>query len=42
MKRLETRTAVLQDIMIELARSQKSVLEALRRYSGNGGKQAAN
>jgi hypothetical protein len=35
MKRLEARTVVLQDIMIDLARSQKSVLEALRRYSGN-------
>ena len=40
MKRLEARTAVLQDIMIDLARSQKSVLEALRRYSGNGRKRA--
>ena len=40
MKQFEARTAVLQDIMIDLARSQKSVLEALRRYSGNGRKRA--
>jgi hypothetical protein len=40
MKLFEARTAVLQDIMIDLARSQKSVLEALRRYSGNGRKRA--
>jgi hypothetical protein len=42
MKRLETTTSVLQEIMIDLARSQKSVLEALRRHSGNGRKRAPN
>jgi len=42
MKRLEARTAVLQNIMIDLARSQRSVLEALRRYGGNGRKRALN
>jgi cysteinyl-tRNA synthetase len=40
MKQFEARTAVLQEIMIDVARSQKSVLEALRRYSGNGRKRA--
>jgi len=42
MKLFEARTAVLQEIMIEVGRSQKSVLEALRRYSGNGRKRAPN
>jgi hypothetical protein len=34
MKRLETTASVLQEIMIDLARSQKSVLEALRPHGG--------
>jgi hypothetical protein len=42
MKLFEARTAVLQEIMIEVGRSQKSVLEALSRYSGNGRKRAPN
>ena len=41
LKRLEATTAVLQDTMIDLTRSQKSVLDALRRQSGNGRKRSS-